>query len=145
MDTSNRKSVLKLIGGFAFAGLFCLCVHQCTGRNLKHETFPEHQTPVLVSDPNQLRWSEHIRQLKEEVKRNPPKESYEEAMNRLEAQERQARMADIYNNIYTVVDGAAYNATLDAIDYYMDNIDYYWDDPEDEIRFNPLIFDANRD
>ena len=34
---------------------------------------------------------------------------------------------------------------LDEASYYQDNYDEYLDDPEDEIRFPPEIFDANDD
>lgn len=140
MDTSNRKSVLKLIGGFAFAGIFCIGFHHCHHKSLPNQNIPQQSTPVLVSDPYQNNWAEHINRLKREAS-NTPIISYTEKINALEAQEKRNRIINIYN----VVDAASYNATSDAIGYYMDNLDYYLDDPHDEIRFDPLIFEANQD
>lgn len=37
------------------------------------------------------------------------------------------------------------NSQLDEASYYQDHYDEYLDDPEDEIRFPPEIFDANKD
>lgn len=34
---------------------------------------------------------------------------------------------------------------LDEASYYQDHLDEYLDDPEDEVRFPPEIFDANED
>ena len=38
-----------------------------------------------------------------------------------------------------------YERELDEASYYQDHYDEYQDDPEDEIRFPPEIFDANED
>jgi len=37
------------------------------------------------------------------------------------------------------------NSRFDEASYYQDHYDEYLDDPEDEIRFPPEIFDTNKD
>lgn len=151
MDTGNRNNLIKLTCGFAFAGIFSLCIKGCHQPKTPKVYFNS-SSSVIINDNN---WSRELREAR--IYADTAQQlSYREKMSILEAEDRQSKINEMIQ-VYQAAGAAAYNAAYegayygasDAIqneaDYFFEHLDDYLDDREDELRFNPIIFECNSD
>lgn len=150
MNTSNRK-IYQVVYGLAFAGILGFAIRGCEHKSPQNHFPVDRPTQEQLKRQRELKdqaWMAHIQRLREYAD-TANQLSYWQKMALLEAQDRQQRIIDAYQ----LIEGASYNGSYygtseafqNEADYFMDHLDEFLDDWEDEIRFNPIIFDANRD
>lgn len=115
MDTSNRNNLLKLLGGLIFSGIFCYTFYQCQ-KKPKPDPFPNYYQDAPIRD-SQEEWRKQLQAAKNYAD-TATQPSYKEYLQQVEQND---------------------------ADYFMDHYDEYSADPDDQITYDPIIFDALRD
>lgn len=130
---TNRNVKYQIIGALAIAGAFCVW-WVSTDQTIHTNPGFKDNTHNILPDPQQA-WRERLQAARNA--QDPNQESYTETYNRIR-QQAEYNSLEPYRRIQEEV-------SANEIDQFQDMLDDYIDDREDEIRFDPTIYNANQD